>query len=101
MSKKEQPNEIHIALGLSKDWKILNEAYIEEDVNEGSTVTDVMEKIILRLKTECFGEDNYTISEYEKKLIYAGFMLSNDLTARRTISMMSSMIQNEEDEDDN
>lgn len=93
MATKREDMAIHEALNISKDWTILNEARIEEDLDKSSTISDTIEAIALRIKTEEFGEGEYVLSSYEKKLIFSGLHLGNLIVNMKAQDVMHSMIR--------
>ena len=76
------------ALGLSPEWEKKNQENIVELLGEEKTVTEVMERLIKRIKNEEFGEEEYTISEYEKKLFFAGMEMSREMVKLAAYSQM-------------
>lgn len=98
MATNREDMAIYEALNISKDWTILNEARIEEDLDKSSTVSDAIEAIALRIKTEEFGEGEYTLSSYEKKLIFSGLHLGNLIINMKAQDAMHSMIRSMIDE---
>jgi hypothetical protein len=93
MATNREDMAIHEALNISKDWTILNESRIQEDLDKSSTVSDAIEAIALRIKTEEFGEGDYTLSAYEKKLIFSGLHLGNLIVNMKAQDAMHSMIR--------
>jgi hypothetical protein len=73
---------INEALGLSEEWRSIADKKIENLIDEEAHVSGVMEKMIAFLKEAEFGEGEYEISAYEKKLTYMGFMILSEMMAR-------------------
>lgn len=73
---------INEALGLSEEWRSITDKKIENLIDEEAHVSSVMEKMIAFLKEDEFGEGEYELSTYEKKLTYMGFMILSEMTAR-------------------
>lgn len=66
---------VYEALGLSKDWIDQNSEELQAEMESHEKVSSTMETTIKRIQTECFGEGEYGLSDYEKKLIFAGFQM--------------------------
>jgi len=71
------------ALGLSDEWYEKNEKRIEKAIEDHSTISDVMIEAIETLKTEEFGDGNYVPTDYEKKLIFTGMSIANEMFSRK------------------
>lgn len=93
MATNREDMPIYEALGISKEWTILNDARIQEELENAKTISDVMERIALIIKTGEFGEGEYTLSAYEKKLIFAGLNLGNVLINMKAQDAMHSMMR--------
>jgi hypothetical protein len=77
-------NTIHEALGLSEEWRKKNSKSINKEITGHETVSDSIEHSILRLKTEEFGEmKESSITDYEKKLYYSGYMMAQEMMEQR------------------
>jgi hypothetical protein len=83
---------IYEALDIPKDWTILNDARIQEEVENSETISEAIEAAILRIKTEEFGEGDYTLSAYEKKLIFTGLNLGNLILNMKAQNAMHEML---------
>ena len=92
MSTNREDMTIYEALDIPKDWTILNDARIQEEIENSETISDAIEAAILRIKTEEFGEGNYTLSAYEKKLIFSGLHLGNLILNMKAQNAMHEMI---------
>lgn len=78
-SQKETINE---ALGLTQEWRDFMIDAVESSVNKAEKLSDVMEDIALCIKTDEFGDPGskgYELTAYEKKLVYAGHMISQEI----------------------
>jgi len=78
----EEKTTINEGLGISTEWRDSADKKIEELVDNKGLVSDVIEKMILNIKVEEFGEEEYEITSYEKKLAYMGFMVLSEIYAR-------------------
>jgi hypothetical protein len=67
---------VYEALGLTKDWTDHNTEELQAEMESNELVSSTMEASIKRIQIECFGEGDYGISDYEKKLIFTGFQMS-------------------------
>lgn len=98
---------INTALGISEEWRSATDKKIEKLIDDEGLVSDVMEKMIAAIKEEEFGEGEYEITSYEKKLTYMGFMILSEMMAREQaaerlndlLSMLSSLGKNGKDEE--
>jgi hypothetical protein len=83
------------ALGLSKEWEILNRAYTEEESEECETISELLTSAGDRIKKECF----YTpedinienLTDYEKKLLLAGFIVGASASKQHQIHRLASL----------
>ncbi len=98
---------INEALGLSMEWRNVADKKIETLIDEEGLVSTVMEKMIAFIKEDEFGEGEYEITSYEKKLTYMGFMILSEMTAREKaaekldnlLGLLASMRKNDKDEE--
>jgi hypothetical protein len=98
---------INTALGISEEWRSATDKKIEQLIDDEGLVSDVMEKMITAIKEEEFGEGEYEITSYEKKLTYMGFMILSELMAREhaeqklkdLLTMLSSFHKDDNDEE--
>ena len=86
---------VYEALGLSKKWTDSNSEQLQAEMESNELVSSTMETTIKRIQDDCFGEGDYGLSEYEKKLIFAGFQMgqmeSRVAEARRFAAMIKGM----------
>jgi hypothetical protein len=66
---------VYEALSLTKEWTDHNAEELQVEMESNELVSSTMETTIKRIQTDCFGEGDYGLSEYEKKLIFAGFQM--------------------------
>jgi hypothetical protein len=83
---------ISSALGLSDQWVESNEKSINQEIDEFDTVSESIESTINRLKEEEFGKGDYSNSPFEKKLIFSGFMMAQEMMSRRNKSMQAAVL---------
>jgi hypothetical protein len=83
MDNTNKTPTINEALEISKDWKTLTDARISESIEAMDTVSDVMLAEALHIKQEAFGDGSYEITNYEKKLMLSGFLLAQEMSARK------------------
>jgi len=70
------------ALGLSAEWRDNTVDAVESCISEVEKLSDVMETIAIVVKEDEFGEPGrtgYELTAYEKKLIYAGYMIAQEM----------------------
>jgi hypothetical protein len=70
------------ALGLSAEWRDNTVDAVESCIGEVEKLSDVMETIAIVVKEDEFGEPGrtgYELTAYEKKLIYAGYMIAQEM----------------------
>ena len=80
----DSKSTIHEALGLSEDWKKQNAKELNNEITEYETVSESIEHSIHRIKNEEFGEiKDSSITDYEKKLFYSGFMMAQEIMEQR------------------
>jgi hypothetical protein len=77
MADKERT--INEALGIPNEWKKSNTKLLRKEIEKNDTISEAMEASLMRIKEEVFGEGTYANTEFEKKLIYAGFMLAQEI----------------------
>jgi len=65
------------ALGLTDEWEVTTRGKIQKMYSKNDMIHETGLAIIGYLQGECLGEDNLVASEYEKKLIMAGFLLAS------------------------
>lgn len=76
------------ALGLGDDWNTLTQRRIEKLYQTSDTIHEAALAGIRRMQAECFGEETVgEISDYEKKVMMVGYLLS----AVRNDSMLKGM----------
>ena len=83
------------ALGLSKEWEILNRAYTEEESQDCDTISETLITSGNRIKKEAF----YTpedinienLTDYEKKLLLAGFSVGASISRQSQIHRLASL----------
>ncbi len=95
--EKETINE---ALGLSKEWRDITMEAVESRIMDAEKLSDVMEEIALVVKEDEFGEPGskgYDLTAYEKKLIYAGYMIAQEMHVLQAMAakkeIMSDLIK--------
>jgi hypothetical protein len=80
----DSKNTIHEALGLSDDWKKQNAKELNNEITGYETVSESIEHSIRRLQNEEFGEiKDSSITDYEKKLFYSGFIMAQEIMEQR------------------
>lgn len=70
------------ALGLSAEWRDNTVDAVESCLGEVEKLSDVMETIAIVVKEDEFGDPGskgYDLTAYEKKLIYAGYMIAQEM----------------------
>jgi hypothetical protein len=80
------------ALGVKDSWFKDNFETINEALSDSDTISDAMEQVANRIKVDEFGEGDYTLSIYEKKLILAGLQMGQILAQARGKQAVESMI---------
>jgi hypothetical protein len=81
--EKTQSTSINEAMGISKEWKILTDARIEELIEAKDTISEVLETEILTIKEQEFGTGSYELTPYERKIALAGFMIAQEIHTRQ------------------
>jgi hypothetical protein len=89
--KEKEP--VYEALSLQREWAIINEANAKETIESSETVSETLEKMITIIKEDEFGTDIREISDYEKKLIFAGLQIGNLLLQRQSEVVMMETYQ--------
>lgn len=84
-------DSISRALGITDDWVNDNLEKIGQEFDDAESISDVIENTALRIKSEEFGEGEYTLSEYEKKLLFAGLQIGNVIVQMRKHSMANDL----------
>lgn len=80
---KEESVSINEALGISHEWKVLTDDRIENLIDTKDTISELIESEALTIKAQEFGEGNYELTPYEKKLMLSGFMISKEIQSRQ------------------
>lgn len=88
----EKEKTISEALNISDEWVVENESRIEDALLEMETVSDCMENLIMQIKTEEFGKGDYEISDYERKILFAGYLIGQLVVRQREAARMGSLI---------
>jgi hypothetical protein len=81
--EKAESASINEAMGISKEWKILTDARIEELIDAKDTVSEVLETEILTIKEQEFGAGSYQLTPYERKIALAGFLVAQEIHIRK------------------
>ena len=76
-------DSISRALGITDGWVNDNFEKVGQEFDDAESISDVIENTALRIKSEEFGEGEYTLSEYEKKLMFAGLQIGNMIVQMR------------------
>lgn len=84
-------DSISNALGIEDVWVNNNLEKVATEFEEAESISDVIENTALRIKGEEFGEGDYTLSEYEKKLLFAGLQIGNMIVQMRKHSMANDL----------
>ena len=79
------------ALGITDDWVNDNFEKVGQEFDDAESISDVIEHTALRIKSEEFGEGKYTLSEYEKKLMFAGLQIGNMIVQMRQHSVADDL----------
>lgn len=90
MSEKKQT--VYEGLGISEDWDAINERKLKNDLTDTDTVSDAMESAIRRIRESEFGESSNEVSEYEKKIIYSGWMMHSIMSEARMGSLSGPLM---------
>jgi len=77
--EETEKETINGALGISDAWKESTIRFCLDEITEQDRVTDVIKSLLLDIKEEEFGEGNYELTSYEKKLLFAGMLLEKSL----------------------
>jgi hypothetical protein len=85
-------DSITSALGIEDTWFLENFELLEKALNDSDTVSDAMEQVANQIKVDEFGEGDYQLSLYEKKLILAGLQMGDVLAKAREKQAMESVI---------
>jgi hypothetical protein len=85
---ENEKDTVYDGLALKREWAIVNEANIQDVVDECETVSDALERMVLLIKNQEFGVETTEISEYEKKLIFTGLQMGNMLLQRKSDAVM-------------
>lgn len=97
MENKENHTTINEALGIPTAWRDKKQDdvanyFMESDL---STLSEIMEQVALDTKEEEFGEPNsegYELTSYEKKLVYAGFMIAQELDHMKALAAKKELM---------
>lgn len=81
------------ALNIPDEWLEKVHEQLEIKVLEKEAVSDVILESALELKEEEFGEGDYTLTEYEKKLVLLGFMMQSSIMRVKTKNAMFSFLE--------
>jgi len=79
--EETEKESVNGALGISDTWKDTTISFIIDEIEKSDKVTEVVASILLDIKEEEFGEGNYELTTYEKKLLFAGMLLEKSLTS--------------------
>ena len=90
MSEKKQT--VYGGLGISEDWDAINERKLKNDLTDTDTVSDAMESAIRRIRESEFGESSNEVSEYEKKIMYSGWMMHSIMSEARMGSLSGPLM---------
>jgi hypothetical protein len=82
MKKQKNKETIADALGLSTEWKRRADRRILRLMETKENISDIIEDFAYTTKDEEFGDGDWEITEYEKKLMLGGFMLGQALLHR-------------------
>lgn len=69
-------------LHLKEEWALVNRHRIEKAYDDHDTISDTIMNVISDLRMEELGDSN-NVSEYEKKLVMAGFHLAQEAMQRK------------------
>ena len=72
-TKKEEGQSIWEAMGIADQWTDKNFEELKKELENSETISEMLEKAATRVKDEEFGEGNYGLTEFEKKLMLVGF----------------------------
>jgi len=61
-------------LGIPDEFHEKGERIVKNALSSNSTISDLLIEVANGVRDESFGEFNEEISEYEKKLIYSGYI---------------------------
>jgi hypothetical protein len=90
MDKTKKINEV---LGISEEWTQATEDRLSVKVEENTYVTDVFLSEIADVRDSEFGKGiNSSISTYEKKLMLAGYLLAQEMSARKLASLAQQAV---------
>ena len=70
------------ALGLNEEWALINRHRVGKSLDNHETISDTMLECISELREEEFGEPR-DISDYEKKIMMAGFHLAQEIIQKK------------------
>lgn len=79
-------------MGLENSFSKFAEGMIMESLEETSYVSDALLNIAERVREDSLGEVNNNLSEYEKKLIFIGFV-AGEMRASSQIAEQLEMLQ--------
>ena len=92
---KNNKETIYGALGLSEEWKNSNESHLNNEIVENDTLSSTLLEAARRLKEEEFGEGDYKISDYERKLLITGIQISDlmmKVQAERAKALLAAVL---------
>lgn len=74
MSKKQETITEGLGIGDDKYFDLTRER-VTKKLESLKTLSDVLEQVAEEVRDEEFGESNFRISQYEKKLMLSGFLV--------------------------
>ena len=92
MKEKEVKESIGEALGIGRDWANQTGDKVEETFAVAEKLSDIMEVLAIDIKQEEFGEGNYELTAYEKKLVYAGYLISQELNVMQAMAAKKELM---------
>jgi hypothetical protein len=83
MAENHDEDSIHGALGLQKSWVKGNQKEMINDLENFNSISQAIMNTMNRVKTEEFGPGDYSITDYEKKIFYSGFVMAQEIMSNK------------------